>query len=430
MPATAARDTHAGRMSRLRAWLPQGRTLPSEERQRRHSWILAMLWAHVPLLTVGGIAFGAPVRHAVLEGALVGVFAAAASLPWGVGDQRSMRIRGSMAALGLIIASSVLIQLSGGHIEAHFHFFVVIIVLSLYEDWLPFLLAFGYVVLHHGVIGTIDPEAVYNHADAFAHPWRWAAIHGAFISAAAAAAIVAWRLNELARVRAADADARAWERSQHVEELQRRAGATRRIIDSAHECYVQIDEHSTVMEWNAEAEVEFGYTRAEAIGSSLTDLIIPPEYREAHRKGIAHFLATGDGPVLGTRLELPARHKDGREFPIEITISALPAEDGSWRFHAFFHDISERRRMEERDRRSHELERRQRQAFEINDSVVQRLVVANLAFELGRGEQAAEAVHDALDAAKRIISDWGGDNLTDLQREGPALPRDRRHDDV
>ena len=88
---------------------------------------------------------------------------------------------------------------SGGVIEAHFYFFVMIVLLTLYEDWLPFGVAVGYVVLHHGLLGAIDPASVYNHADAQAHPWKWAGIHGAFVLMAGAAGVVSWRLNEDAR---------------------------------------------------------------------------------------------------------------------------------------------------------------------------------------------------------------------------------------
>jgi hypothetical protein len=60
----------------------------------------------------------------------------------------------------------------------------MVILLTLYEDWLPFLLAAAYVVFHHGTVGTLDQSSVYNHPEAIAHPWRWAAVHGLFITAA------------------------------------------------------------------------------------------------------------------------------------------------------------------------------------------------------------------------------------------------------
>jgi diguanylate cyclase (GGDEF)-like protein/PAS domain S-box-containing protein len=86
--------------------------------------------------------------------------------------------------------------LSGGVIEAHFHFFVMLAVIALYHNWVPFLVAIGYVLVHHGLVGVIAPDSVYNHADAIAHPWKWAMIHAAFVSGACLVYIVAWRLNE------------------------------------------------------------------------------------------------------------------------------------------------------------------------------------------------------------------------------------------
>ena len=90
----------------------------------------------------------------------------------------------------------------GGVIEAHFHFFVILILLTLYEDWLPFLLAAAVRAWSTTASsGALDPSAVYNHQDAIDHPWRWAAIHGAFVVAAGVGAVIAWRLNEDVRGR-------------------------------------------------------------------------------------------------------------------------------------------------------------------------------------------------------------------------------------
>ena len=70
-----------------------------------------------------------------------------------------------------------------GRIEAHFHFFVMVTLLATYEEWFPYLLAFLYVLVHHGLEGALDAASVYDHAGAQAHPWRWAAVHALFISA-------------------------------------------------------------------------------------------------------------------------------------------------------------------------------------------------------------------------------------------------------
>lgn len=121
---------------------------------------------------------------------------------------------------------------------------------------------------------------------------------------------------------------------------------TRRILDSAHEAFISIDTRGRVTAWNAEAERTFGWSRAEALGESMAEMIVPPQHREAHRRGIAHFLATGEGPALGARIELTALRRDGSEFPIEMTIAAIgPGSSAS--FHAFLHDISERKRADQ-----------------------------------------------------------------------------------
>ena len=78
----------------------------------------------------------------------------------------------------------------------HFHFFVMVVVVSLYQDWLPFLAAVGYVFVHHGIFGALDPGSVFNHPAAISHPWKWAAVHAFFITGISLASLVNWRLNE------------------------------------------------------------------------------------------------------------------------------------------------------------------------------------------------------------------------------------------
>ena len=120
---------------------------------------------------------------------------------------------------------------------------------------------------------------------------------------------------------------------------------TRDIIDSANEAFVSMDSTGAIVDWNPAAERIFGWSRDEALGMSLSDTIIPMELRAAHREGLSRFLATGQGPILNRRIQVPAVNRLGDGFPIELTISS--AQRGSdWLFHAFIHDISERRRNE------------------------------------------------------------------------------------
>jgi signal transduction histidine kinase len=95
-------------------------------------------------------------------------------------------------------SSAILIHLSGGYIELHFHFFVMLTFLAILQDWVPYIVAIVYVALHHGVVGVLWPEAVFNHAAAFNAPWTWAGIHAFFILWSCVGSVIAWRFAELA----------------------------------------------------------------------------------------------------------------------------------------------------------------------------------------------------------------------------------------
>jgi two-component system, sensor histidine kinase and response regulator len=178
--------------------LPKGGTLSDAVFHQRHRGILTLLWLHVPALFLFALVRGKDWRHGLFEATLVALPALAA--------QRAPRRRVSIvfASIGLMTASAVLVHLSGGVIEAHFHFFVMVGVIVLYQDWLPFLFAIAWVVLHHGIIGVLAPQDVYNHPAAWKNPWTWAAIHGGFILAMSAAGIATWKLNESLQREAVD----------------------------------------------------------------------------------------------------------------------------------------------------------------------------------------------------------------------------------
>jgi PAS domain S-box-containing protein len=124
----------------------------------------------------------------------------------------------------------------------------------------------------------------------------------------------------------------------------------RRILDTAHEAFVSMDGKGVIREWNSAAEETFGWPRAKVIGRPLAEVIIPPRFREAHQRGIEQFVKTGQGPLLGKRIELPALHRKGHELPVELTISPVKVQ-GGYTFNAFLHDVSERKRAEEDETR-------------------------------------------------------------------------------
>jgi PAS domain S-box-containing protein len=121
------------------------------------------------------------------------------------------------------------------------------------------------------------------------------------------------------------------------------------MLEASLDCIVSMDHLGCVVEFNSAAERTFGYSADEAVGREMADLIIPPSLREGHREGLRRYLETGEGPVLGQRLEITGMRADGREFPVELTITRIALE-GPPMFTGFIRDISHRKRREEYDR--------------------------------------------------------------------------------
>ena len=132
-----------------------------------------------------------------------------------------------------------------------------------------------------------------------------------------------------------------------VKALEEAREEARSIIETAHDAFISIDADSLILEWNRRAEEIFGWTRADAVGRGLSDTILPAQHRDAHFAGIRTYLRTGQGPLLNRRVEVPAQHRAGHQFPVEMTIWPSAHAQGT-RFNAFLHDISERKRGERR----------------------------------------------------------------------------------
>jgi PAS domain S-box-containing protein len=129
----------------------------------------------------------------------------------------------------------------------------------------------------------------------------------------------------------------------------------RGIIDNALDAFMQMDENGIVTDWNSQAENIFGWPRNEALGRPLADLVIPEMHQAAHSAGLQRFLRTGEGPILGDRLEIEARRRDGREIKVELSITALKRRDGVV-FNGFVRDLTDRIAAEERLRQAEKME--------------------------------------------------------------------------
>lgn len=175
------------RMDRI---IPSG-SLPADAFERRHVWVLRIVWIHALTLFLYVALAYRDIGHAAFEAGPVVAFAVVGS--W---FRLRQTLRASAATLGLLSASGSIVHLGGGVTELHFHFFVVIAIVALYHSRTAFLLAVGFVLFEHGVIGVADPSSVYERPDAVASPWTWALVHGAYVAAMSMAVAIGWRFNE------------------------------------------------------------------------------------------------------------------------------------------------------------------------------------------------------------------------------------------
>ena len=135
-------------------------------------------------------------------------------------------------------------------------------------------------------------------------------------------------------------------RAQAEEALREGEANYRLTIENALDAVVTMDAEGKITGWNHQAEFIFGWTREEAIGRELAETIVPAHYRASHRQGLATFLKTGEGPVMNKRIEISALHRNGEEFPVELTVSPFSSR-GKKTFSAFIRDITQRKRNEE-----------------------------------------------------------------------------------
>jgi len=187
--------------------------------------------------------------------------------------------------------------------------------------------------------------------------------------------------------------------------LRQSEAVARGVLDAALDAYIRMDGQGRITEWNAMAEAVFGWSRAEAIGRTVAETVIPPNQREAHRQGLARFLETGETAILNRRTELQALHRSGRDFPVELTILALETDRGRV-FSAFARDLTDRKQAEAQLRQAQKMEAVGQLtggvAHDFNNLLT--VIIGNLEFAAGQGSSGPERVapvERALSAAEK-----------------------------
>jgi PAS domain S-box-containing protein len=201
------------------------------------------------------------------------------------------------------------------------------------------------------------------------------------------------------------------------------------VLRTALDAVVVMRMDGTIAGWNDVAERSFGWTFEEARGRRMSEMIIPHQHRDAHEKGLAHFHATGEGPVLDRHVEISALTRDGREIPIELSIT-LARQFEEPVFLGFLRDISDRR----------EAERRQAlMVAELNHRVKNMLaVVAGIAHQTARSASSVEEFSsgffgrlDALARGHELLTagEWEGAELGELVQSllGPYAEGEEPH---
>ncbi|MEA2430440.1 MAG: hypothetical protein QOI19_913 [Thermoleophilaceae bacterium] len=414
-PALTAR---AALLGRLRAALPSGKTLPPEIWQRRHHSMVWLVWLHVVGLFIYGLCRGYPVWHMCVDTLPIATFGAAACL-----KERSRAFRACMVSLGLLSSSAVLVHLSGGSTEAHFHFFVMVTVLATYEEWLPYLLAIVFVLLHHGLMGVIDPRSVFDHASAVSDPWKWAAIHALFIAGLCVVNVITWRMNE---------DARAEKEIAH-ERTRSSEARFRGAFDDAPIGIALIELDGRFSRVNGSMSANTGYSESELLGMRIQDLA-PADDRDHPGAWSEHW---------GDEIERRFQRADGSVGWALWRHSCVPDEAaGLSYFISQFVDISKRKEAETElafraqhdvltrlpnravfvDRLGEAIERRRGEAGEVAVVFVDldNFKVINDSLGHGAGDRLLTEVAQRLSATVRegdVVARFGGDEFTILLRD-------------
>ncbi|MCW2681861.1 MAG: hypothetical protein JWM62_3262 [Frankiales bacterium] len=257
-------DRHDGRPPTpgelLRGVLPGRRDLAAPLWHARHRALLGLLALHVLLLPIWALVNGEPLSHLVGVGAaLVGLLVVGAL-------SRSRGVAASAVSLGLVAAAAAVVHAGDGRTVLHFHFFLVVAALALYQQWLPFLLAIAFVLVDHAVMGLLAPGDVYDDAWSMQNPWLAALVHGSYVLGAAAVSALAWTWAERER---RTAEERADQEASRVRESERRLSG---LLDNAPSSIFVKDLEGRFIDANRQMQEVLQLSAEQVLGRTSGDL--------------------------------------------------------------------------------------------------------------------------------------------------------------
>ncbi len=249
-------------------------------------------------------------------------------------------------AVAQMLMGALLIHLTGGRLETHFHVFGSLAFLAFYRDWRVLIPATIVVALDHMLRGMFWPQSVYGVL--VVSQWRWVE-HAAWVIFEDVFLLVSIHrsVTEMRETAERTATLEQEVRTRQLAETDARNSRARNdaILAVALDPVILMDEAGHIVQFNPAAERTFGYSAAEAVGIELAELIGPADKEMVHHDGLARYLKTGQTAVLNRRLELAAVRKGGQQFPVEVAIAPI-SSDGSAMFAGYLRDITERRQAE------------------------------------------------------------------------------------
>ncbi|MFL6139260.1 MAG: sensor histidine kinase [Frankiaceae bacterium] len=202
-------------------WLPRGGELPDADWRPRHRLVCGALALHLPVIFFYALATGRSAAQGLAEALPTAIMLGVACLP-----RLRRRVRALAASLGLMGTSAVLVQLADGATSMHFHYFVAVALVALYEDWAPYLLAIAFVLVQHAVVGVLAPDAVYG-PNRGSRSWDDGLVYVAFVVGASVAQLAFWHYAEQNRARELSYRRELYDGQQSLHTQLRRITATR-----------------------------------------------------------------------------------------------------------------------------------------------------------------------------------------------------------